>query len=61
MTRRRDGVGAAARAERSVARLELFDELEEWRLIMQHYCLAWAVHDAPGGGLLRVRLAARAP
>ena len=38
---------------RSVARLELFDEMEEWHLIMQHYCLAWAATDADLG---RIRL-----
>ena len=36
----------ATRAIGSIARLELFDELEEWQLIMQHYCLAWATTDA---------------
>jgi hypothetical protein len=28
-----------------VARLEHLDELEEWRLLMRHYCLAWAATD----------------
>jgi len=22
--------------------IEIFDEIEEWRLIAQHYCFAWA-------------------
>ena len=31
-----------------VERLEMFDELEEWRLILGHYCLATAVKDPAG-------------
>jgi len=27
--------------------LELFDEVEEWNLIMQHYSLAWASRGLP--------------
>ena len=30
-----------------IARLELFDEVEEWNLIMQHYSLAWASRGLP--------------
>lgn len=26
-------------------RLELFDEMEEWRLIQGHYCVAWGVNQ----------------
>eukprot|EP00884_Botryococcus_braunii_P017006 jgi/Botrbrau1/398/Bobra.110_2s0051.2 len=29
-------------------RLEIFDELEEWHLIQQHYCLAIGIKDASG-------------
>jgi hypothetical protein len=25
-----------------IAKLELLDELEEWRLLASHYCIAWA-------------------
>ncbi|KAI8336809.1 leucine carboxyl methyltransferase [Chlamydoabsidia padenii] len=25
-----------------IARLEIFDEMEEWRLLSEHYCVAWA-------------------
>ena len=32
-----------------VAKLEIFDELEEWRLLMAHYCFTVAVR----GSLLR--------
>jgi [phosphatase 2A protein]-leucine-carboxy methyltransferase len=27
---------------RRIAKLELLDEMEEWRLLASHYCLAWA-------------------
>ena len=33
-----------------VASLEPLDELEEWRLLMAHYCVVLAVKDAGGGG-----------
>lgn len=26
-------------------RLELFDEMEEWRLIQGHYCVAWGANQ----------------
>jgi len=26
---------------RRIAKLELLDEMEEWRLLASHYCLAW--------------------
>ena len=33
-------------AERQrVARIEMFDEFEEWHLLMQHYCLVFATVD----------------
>jgi [phosphatase 2A protein]-leucine-carboxy methyltransferase len=25
-----------------IAKLELLDEVEEWRLLANHYCIAWA-------------------
>ncbi|CAO3594480.1 unnamed protein product [Absidia cylindrospora] len=25
-----------------IAKLEIFDEMEEWRLLSEHYCVAWA-------------------
>ena len=31
-----------------VEALEMFDEFEEWHLIMGHYCVAVAVNDAAG-------------
>ena len=33
-----------------VSSLEPLDELEEWRLLMAHYCIVLAVKDAGGGG-----------
>lgn len=27
---------------RRISRLEMLDELEEWRLLARHYCIAWA-------------------
>ena len=43
-------VGEAERAR--VCKLGLLDELEEWRLLMAHYCIVLAVSDrgAPAGG-----------
>lgn len=41
----------AAPAEvRRAERLEMLDELEEWRLIQGHYCVAWGVNERVGGG-----------
>ncbi|KAH8920870.1 leucine carboxyl methyltransferase [Atractiella rhizophila] len=34
-----------------IAKLEMLDEIEELELILEHYCLAWAV-DAPQGSKL---------
>ncbi|KAI8053152.1 S-adenosyl-L-methionine-dependent methyltransferase [Gilbertella persicaria] len=28
-----------------IAKLEILDELEEWRLLSAHYCVAWAIHS----------------
>ncbi|KAK3234944.1 hypothetical protein CYMTET_54823 [Cymbomonas tetramitiformis] len=33
---------------RRISRLELFDEFEEWNLIMAHYCIAYGVNDPQG-------------
>lgn len=44
---------AAPGEVRRVERLEMLDELEEWRLIQAHYCMAWGANDAAsqdGGG-----------
>ena len=35
-----------------VVRLEMFDEIEEWRLIQEHYCVAWGVNQLDGGDAL---------
>ena len=35
-----------------VVRLEMFDEIEEWRLIPAHYCVAWGVNQLDGGDAL---------
>mgnify|MGYP000851879531 CR=1 FL=1 len=32
-----------------VAGLEMLDEVEEWKLLAQHYCVAWGWRDARGG------------
>ena len=34
-----------------IERIELFDEFEEWKLIMAHYCVSVGVNDDEGGGL----------
>ncbi|TPX35444.1 hypothetical protein SmJEL517_g02181 [Synchytrium microbalum] len=31
-----------------ISRLEIFDELEEWKLLSSHYCVSWAI-KAPDG------------
>lgn len=37
-----------AQAERArTASLELLDEVEEWQMLMQHYCVVMAVRDVP--------------
>ncbi|KAA8651725.1 hypothetical protein EYZ11_000070 [Aspergillus tanneri] len=33
-----------------VAGLEMLDEIEEWNLLAQHYCIAWAWRGRIGGG-----------
>ncbi|KAI9812267.1 MAG: hypothetical protein M1832_000457 [Thelocarpon impressellum] len=38
---------AEAEKER-IARLEMLDEVEEWRLLAQHYCVAWGWRDGEG-------------
>ncbi|GLI70953.1 hypothetical protein VaNZ11_016052 [Volvox africanus] len=37
-----------AKDKASVERLELFDELEEWHMIQEHYCIALGRNDAAG-------------
>lgn len=32
--------------KRRVATLEMLDEIEEWRLLAQHYCMVWAWREA---------------
>ena len=29
-----------------IAKIEILDELEEWRMLMQHYCVAWACNGS---------------
>ncbi|XP_058086782.1 leucine carboxyl methyltransferase 1 homolog isoform X3 [Magnolia sinica] len=36
------------REKRRVERLELFDEFEEWHMMQEHYCVAYAINDAMG-------------
>ena len=36
------------REKERVGRLEMVDEVEEWRLLGRHYCIAWGWRD--GGG-----------
>ncbi|XVF33624.1 hypothetical protein REPUB_Repub17cG0183900 [Reevesia pubescens] len=33
---------------RRIERLELFDEFEEWHMMQEHYCVAYAINDAMG-------------
>ncbi|PYI29839.1 leucine carboxyl methyltransferase [Aspergillus indologenus CBS 114.80] len=40
---------AAAEKER-VAGLEMLDEMEEWRLLARHYCVAWGWREGLAGG-----------
>ncbi|XP_020576332.1 tRNA wybutosine-synthesizing protein 4 isoform X2 [Phalaenopsis equestris] len=35
-----------AEEKRRIERLELFDEFEEWYMMQEHYCVAYAVNDA---------------
>lgn len=44
-----------------VCRLSLLDELEEWRMLMSHYCFVLAVKEAPDGPPLFGELQLRAP
>ncbi|PKA53327.1 tRNA wybutosine-synthesizing protein 4 [Apostasia shenzhenica] len=34
--------------KRRIERLELFDEFEEWYMMQEHYCVAYAINDANG-------------
>jgi [phosphatase 2A protein]-leucine-carboxy methyltransferase len=35
---------------RRISRLELLDEMEEWRLLASHYCIVWGWNDANAQG-----------
>lgn len=37
-----------AQERRRIERLELFDEFEEWYMMQEHYCVAYAINDAKG-------------
>ncbi|XP_020263486.1 tRNA wybutosine-synthesizing protein 4 [Asparagus officinalis] len=37
-----------AQERRRIEQLELFDEFEEWYMMQEHYCVAYAVNDAKG-------------
>ncbi|PQM40053.1 tRNA wybutosine-synthesizing protein 4 [Prunus yedoensis var. nudiflora] len=37
-----------AQERRRIERLELFDEFEEWYMMQEHYCVAYAINDAMG-------------
>ncbi|KAF5731611.1 tRNA wybutosine-synthesizing protein 4 [Tripterygium wilfordii] len=37
-----------AQERRRIERLELFDEFEEWHMMQEHYCVAYAVNDVMG-------------
>ena len=34
-----------------VASIEMLDEIEEWRLLAQHYCIAWGWREGQGDGV----------
>jgi Leucine carboxyl methyltransferase len=36
-----------------VASLEMLDEIEEWKLLSQHYCVAWGWREGQGNGGIR--------
>ncbi|XP_061375907.1 leucine carboxyl methyltransferase 1 homolog isoform X1 [Gastrolobium bilobum] len=37
-----------AQERRRIERLELFDEFEEWYMMQEHYCVAYAINDPKG-------------
>ncbi|XP_057499240.1 leucine carboxyl methyltransferase 1 homolog isoform X2 [Actinidia eriantha] len=37
-----------AQERRRIERLELFDEFEEWYMMQEHYCVAYAINDGEG-------------
>jgi [phosphatase 2A protein]-leucine-carboxy methyltransferase len=39
---------------RRIARLEMLDEMEEWRLLAGHYCIAWGWKQPEEPGLFDV-------
>lgn len=48
-----DGVweeGVGREEKERVAGLEMVDEVEEWRLLAGHYCVAWGWRDGEGNG-----------
>lgn len=42
------GIGIGEEERERVAGLEMVDEVEEWRLLAGHYCVAWGWRDTPG-------------
>lgn len=36
--------------QQRVAKCEMLDEVEEWVMLAQHYCIAWGARD-PGNGV----------
>ncbi|KAI5305721.1 carboxy methyl transferase for protein phosphatase 2A [Ascosphaera pollenicola] len=37
-----------------VARIEMLDELEEWKLLSQHYCVAWGWRESPDSQIFKL-------
>ncbi|KAK4794617.1 hypothetical protein SAY86_012611 [Trapa natans] len=37
-----------AQERRRIERLEIFDEFEEWHMMQEHYCVAYAINDVMG-------------
>ncbi|CAA3000832.1 tRNA wybutosine-synthesizing 4 [Olea europaea subsp. europaea] len=37
-----------AQEKHRIERLELFDEFEEWQMLQEHYCVAYAINDTMG-------------
>ncbi|KAK3433954.1 hypothetical protein EUGRSUZ_D01230 [Eucalyptus grandis] len=37
-----------AQERRRIERLEIFDEFEEWHMMQEHYCVAYAINDSMG-------------
>lgn len=50
--------GVSVEEKRRVALLEMVDEVEEWKLLAQHYCVAWGWREREvGGGAVGVEMA----